>query len=68
MIVLLPGLVSGLNIVAAAIGAPGDGVLVNTPVYGPFLSAPTNQGRTVQSAAQRVAVCDDGTLHYDSGL
>jgi hypothetical protein len=49
-IVLLPGLVCGLNVVSAAIGAPGDGVLTNTPVYGPFLTAPVNQGRVLQSA------------------
>lgn len=47
-IVLLPGLVCGLNVVARAIGEPGSGVLVNTPVYPPFLSASTNQGRSVQ--------------------
>jgi cystathionine beta-lyase len=64
-IVLLPGLVSGLNVVASAVGAPGDGVLVNTPVYGPFLSAPTNQGRTLQSAAQTLVTREDGTLHYE---
>jgi cystathionine beta-lyase len=49
-IVFLPGLVCGLNVVSAAIGAPGDGVLINTPVYGPFLTAPVNQGRMLQSA------------------
>jgi bifunctional pyridoxal-dependent enzyme with beta-cystathionase and maltose regulon repressor activities len=37
-------------VVSAAIGAPGDGVLTNTPVYGPFLTAPVNQGRVLQSA------------------
>ncbi len=63
-IVLLPGLVSGLNVVAAAVGWPGDGVLVNTPVYGPFLSAPINQQRTLQSAPQTLTNCDDGTLDY----
>lgn len=64
-IVLLPGLVSGLNVVAAAIGAAGDGVLVNTPVYGPFLSAPANQARTLQSAQQTLTQREDGTLHYE---
>lgn len=44
-IVWLPGLVPGLNLAAAAFGAPGDEVLTATPVYPPFLSAPTNQGR-----------------------
>jgi cystathionine beta-lyase len=49
-ILFLPGLVCGLNVVARAIGEPGDGVLANTPVYGPFLSAPGNQGRVLHTA------------------
>ncbi len=49
-IVYLPGLVCGLNAVSRAIGEPGDGVLVSTPVYPPFLSAPINQGRLLQDA------------------
>lgn len=60
----LPGLVSGLNVVARAIGAPGDGVVVNTPVYGPFLTAPKNQGRVLQMAEQHVTR-RDGYLHYE---
>ena len=44
-LVWLPGLVTGLNVAAAAFGAPGDEVLVATPVYPPFLSAPAHQGR-----------------------
>jgi cystathionine beta-lyase len=51
-VIPLPGLVCGLNVVARAVGEPGDSVLVNTPVYGPFLSAPVNQGRTLVSAPQ----------------
>jgi len=62
-IVLLPGLVSGLNIVSRAVGERGDGVLINTPVYGPFLTAPTNQYRTLQSAP--LTVTQSGRrLHY----
>jgi cystathionine beta-lyase len=49
-IVFLPGLVCGLNVTARAVGAPGDGVMVNTPVYPPFLSAPTNQERALHNA------------------
>jgi cystathionine beta-lyase len=63
-IVYLPGLVCGLNIAARAVGQPGDGVLINTPVYGPFSTAPTNQDRTVQFAPQ-VAAMDGCTLHYE---
>ncbi|MDA3873607.1 MAG: PatB family C-S lyase [Kiritimatiellae bacterium] len=40
MLVWLPGLVQGLNLVCRACGGSGDGVMVNTPVYPPFLSAP----------------------------
>ncbi|MEX2605744.1 MAG: PatB family C-S lyase [Kiritimatiellia bacterium] len=40
MLVWLPGLVQGLNLVCRARGGSGDGVMVNTPVYPPFLSAP----------------------------
>lgn len=49
-IVSLPGLVCGLNVVSRAIGERGDGALVNTPVYPPFLSAPTNQERELHGA------------------
>lgn len=42
----LPGLVQGLNLVCRAAGAPGDAVMVNTPVYPPFLSAPVQADRT----------------------
>jgi cystathionine beta-lyase len=62
-IVFLPGLVSGLNTVNRAVGAPGDGVLIQTPVYGPFLSAPVNQGRTLRVAPLE-AHAKDGLLHY----
>ena len=44
-IVWLPGLVTGLNVAAAAFGAPGDEVLTATPVYPPFLGSPANQER-----------------------
>lgn len=43
-LLFLPGLVSGLNISSRAVCPPGAGVLVQTPIYPPFLSAPVNQG------------------------
>jgi cystathionine beta-lyase len=49
-IVYLPGLVSGVNAVCRAAGQPGDSVLVQTPVYPPFLSAPANHGQTLITA------------------
>lgn len=63
-VVLLPGLVCGLNVVSRAIGAPGDGVLVSTPVYPPFLTAPANQQRELQTAS--LAKLQDGNqLRYE---
>ncbi|GIV79829.1 PatB family C-S lyase [Litorilinea aerophila] len=49
-ILFLPGLVCGLNVVTRAIGEPGDAVVVSTPVYPPFLTAPGNQDRRLQTA------------------
>ena len=43
-IVLLPGVVSGVNMALTATTKPGDGVLVQTPVYPPILSAPNYWG------------------------
>ncbi len=42
-IMVTPGLVSAINVLARALGAPGDQVLTPTPAYPPFLSAPANQ-------------------------
>ena len=68
-IVFLPGLVCGLNVVSRAIGERGDGVLVNTPVYPPFLSAPVNQERVLHEAALHCQVTGQEihyTLDYDA--
>lgn len=63
-IIFLPGLVSGLNAVVHAIGDPGDGVLVQTPVYPPFLTAPGNQ-QHVLHIAELAHSEHDGNLHYE---
>ncbi|UCF36002.1 MAG: PatB family C-S lyase [Acidobacteriota bacterium] len=63
-IVFLPGLVTGLNVTTRGVGSPGDAVLVNTPVYPPFLSAPTNQERRLLTAEQ-VARPSDCGLRYE---
>jgi len=39
-LVWLPGLVCGLNVLARAVGEPGDEVITFTPIYPPFMSAP----------------------------
>jgi cystathionine beta-lyase len=52
-IVFCPGVVTGFNIACRTRSEPGDGVLVQPPVYYPFLSAPANAGRTLQQAEIR---------------
>lgn len=46
-ILLVPGVVPSLNAVVMALTAPGDGVIVQPPVYFPFFSAATKTGRTL---------------------
>lgn len=46
-LLFLPGVVCGFNLACHAVGKPGDGVLVQTPVYYPMLSAPGNARRTL---------------------
>ncbi len=48
-IMFLPGCVTGFNLFARAITKPGDGVLVQTPVYGPIHHAPANHDLLLQS-------------------
>ena len=43
-IVFLPGLVSALNLTCRTVCQSGEAVLVQTPIYPPFLTAPINQG------------------------
>ena len=49
-IVYLPGVVVGFNMASRIAGEPGDGVLVQPPVYYPFFRAPDNTGRVLQMA------------------
>jgi cystathionine beta-lyase len=46
-IVFLPGLVTGLNLFYHAFSNPGDGVLIQPPVYFHFVRDPVNHGRVL---------------------
>ncbi len=43
-LVFLPGVITGFNLAIRSVTSPGDGVLVQTPVYSPILHAPGNHG------------------------
>ncbi len=49
-IIFFPGLGSALNGFCRAFGEHGDGVLIQPPIYFPFLTAIKNQGREINHA------------------
>jgi cystathionine beta-lyase len=63
-VVAVPGLVAGTNLVCRAFGEPGDGVLVQTPAYPPFLSAPKNNKLVLQTT-ELTQVKTGRTFHYE---
>lgn len=63
-ITFFPGVVSALYACARISGQVGDGVLVQTPVYGPFFSATTGGGRVLHTN-ELIAVREGQTLSYE---
>lgn len=49
-LVLIPGVIPGFNVACHALTAPGDGLLMQLPVYPPILRSPTNHGLTRDGA------------------
>jgi cysteine-S-conjugate beta-lyase len=49
-LVLMPGVISGFNVAARAFANPGDGVLMQLPVYPPILRLPDNVGMSRDGA------------------
>jgi cystathionine beta-lyase len=47
-LVFMPGVVVGFNVAAQAVCRPGEGLLLQTPVYYPMLHAPANGGLSLQ--------------------
>ena len=41
-LIIIPGVVTGFNLAAHAVTSPGDGVLLQTPTYGPFFRVAPN--------------------------
>lgn len=62
-IVLMPGVVNGFNLACQALAKPGEGILIQTPVYAPFFSAQ----RHARSVSQQVelTVLDNGAYVID---
>lgn len=65
-ILMLPGVVTGLNLAAHAIGEPGDGVLIQPPVYPPFFETARNSGRRLQEAPLTGSPNCQFTIDFDA--
>jgi cystathionine beta-lyase len=46
----LPGVIPGFNLACRSVAVPGDGLLLQTPMYPPILRAPDNCGLTREEA------------------
>lgn len=49
-IVFIPGVITGINLACHALSGPGTSVLIQPPVYPPFLEAAQNAGAVMQQA------------------
>jgi cysteine-S-conjugate beta-lyase len=48
--IFLPGVVPGLNLTSLACSEPGEALLLQPPIYPPFLAVEKNVGRTTEAA------------------
>lgn len=65
-LVFLPGAVTSFNLACHAMGAPGDGVLMQTPIYFPMLWAPSGAGLT--NDEMELTRVPDGSYAIEFGL
>jgi cysteine-S-conjugate beta-lyase len=59
-----PGIVAGFNAAARSVCGPGEGVMVQPPIYRPFLQVPQHTGTVGQLAPLR-QVNQEHTLRYE---
>ena len=55
---LIPGVIPGFNVACRALTTPGDGLLMQMPVYPPILRAPGNHGLTPRRGRRSRATRD----------
>ena len=59
------GTITNMNVVTQALGKEGTGVLMNSPIYGPFLSAAPHRKHFPQLVEMQRIVDDPHTFHYE---
>ena len=62
-VLFIPGVVTGINLACHALSAPEAGVLIQTPVYMPFLRMASNAGMVAQE--MELTRSEDGDYHID---
>ena len=62
-VLIMPGVVNGVNLASQALAKPGDGVLIQTPVYPPFFDASRHAGAISQQV--ELARGADGSYSID---
>lgn len=63
-VVPIPGLVTGFNIAARISCKPSDGILIQTPVYPPFMKVQKNTDTATQIAELK-KVANEQIIHYE---
>lgn len=60
-----PGMMTTVNVVTQALGKVGTGILMNAPIYGPFLTAAPHRQHFPQTL-EMIRIDDDAqTFHYE---
>ena len=62
-LLFIPGVVTGINLACQALAEPGGGVLIQTPVYMPFLRLASNAGMAAQE--MELSQGSDGNYHVN---
>lgn len=62
-VLFLPGVIAGLNLTCQTVGKPGEGVLIQTPVYPPFFHTASNANMILQEAPLGLQI--DGRYEID---
>lgn len=60
--VSVPSVVASINIAVRTFSKPGDGIIVQTPVYNPFMEVVEHSGRILRN---NQLICTDGVYHID---
>ncbi len=65
-ILILPGVVLGFNLAIQGLTQPGEGVLIQPPVYGPFMSAAGHAGCDTQEAPLSIGTDQQHFIDFDA--